>query len=119
MPNRLNRQREDLDFRILTLIERKPELSQRDLARETGASLGTINHCLKTLLCNGLIKLADLQAGQRKLGHSYSLTLAGATQRRKLILGYLERKRTQYEAIKAELEQLQAERTASTDRAVR
>ena len=119
MMKRLERQREDLQFRILTLIERHPQMSQRDLAREIGVSLGSVNHCLRILLANGLIKLAELQAAQHKLCHSCSLTLAGIAQRRQLRPGYVERRRAQFEAIKAELEQLQDDRTASTDRAVR
>ncbi len=95
-------------FRILALVERNPEISQRDLARELGVSLGSVNYCIKALLEKGLIKLENFRASKRKLGYVYCLTPEGIAHRRDLASGFLERKRAEYEAIKAELEQLSA-----------
>ena len=36
-------------FEILRKIEKLPEASQRDLAKELGFSLGKLNYCLKAL----------------------------------------------------------------------
>ena len=39
----------DLHFKLLKTIESKPSISQRELAKELGVSLGSINYCLKAL----------------------------------------------------------------------
>ena len=36
-------------FEILRKIKKKPESSQRELAKELGFSLGKLNYCLKEL----------------------------------------------------------------------
>ena len=36
-------------FKILRKISKKPESSQRELAKELGFSLGKLNYCLKEL----------------------------------------------------------------------
>ena len=37
------------DLNILRKIQNNPEVSQRELAKELGFSLGKINYCLKAL----------------------------------------------------------------------
>lgn len=106
--SRISQQRDDVRFRILALVERNPEISQRDLARELGVSLGSVNYCIKALLDKGLIKLENFRASKHKLGYVYCLTPEGIAQRRDLASSFVERKRAEYEAIKAELEQLSA-----------
>ena len=41
---------EDTHLRLLRLIEARPDLSQRDLPRGLGISLGKINYCLEALV---------------------------------------------------------------------
>lgn len=40
---------EDVQFRVLSLLESHPFLSQRKIAKELELSLGGINYCLKVL----------------------------------------------------------------------
>ncbi len=44
-------------YKILKLVEVNPEISQRQLARELGISLGKTNYCLKALVEKGLVKV--------------------------------------------------------------
>ena len=47
------------NFEILRKIQKKPESSQRALAKELGFSLGKLNYCLKELKKKGLVKLKN------------------------------------------------------------
>ncbi len=102
-------QREDNHFRVLRLIERRPEASQREIAEELGVSLGAVNYCLKALLAKGHVKLANFRASKNKLGYVYVLTPEGIAHRASLAVRFIERKKAEYDAIRAELEQLRDE----------
>lgn len=103
------RQREDVHFRVLRLIEKSPEASQREIAEELGVSLGAVNYCVKALLDKGHVKLANFKASKNKLGYVYVLTPEGIAHRAGLAARFIERKLAEYDAIRAELEQLQAD----------
>lgn len=107
--DRISQQREDLQFKVLRLLERRPDLSQREIAQEVGVSLGAVNFCVKALIEKGHIKLANFKASKNKIGYVYVLTPSGITHRAKLAVRFIERKVTQYEAMRTELDQLRAE----------
>jgi len=44
---------EEIHFRVLRLLEARPELTQRQLAQELGISLGKANYCVKAMLEKG------------------------------------------------------------------
>ncbi len=41
---------DEAQLRLLRLLERNPQASQRDLAAELGISLGKTNYCLRALV---------------------------------------------------------------------
>jgi predicted transcriptional regulator len=43
-------------YKLLKLLHENPELSQRDLARHMGISLGKVNYCLQSLIKVGAVK---------------------------------------------------------------
>ncbi len=47
----------ELQFRVLRLLESNPRLSQRELPKSLGASLGGMNYCLNALTAKGSIKI--------------------------------------------------------------
>ena len=49
----------DVHFRVLNLLEEEPELTQRELAKKLGISLGGVNYCLKALIDIGHIKAGN------------------------------------------------------------
>ena len=51
----------DTLFRVLDLIEGNSKITQRELAKKTGVSLGSVNYCLKGLLKKGYIKINNLK----------------------------------------------------------
>ena len=66
-------------LQILRLLEANPELSQRDIARELGISLGKANYCLKALIEKGWIKAGNFSRNPNKLAYVYLLTPQGTT----------------------------------------
>ena len=99
-----------IHYRVLRLLEQRPDLTQRQLAEELGVSVGHTNYLIKALLAKGYVKLAHFQRGEQKLKKlAYLLTPEGLHQRLSLTRAYLERKTREYEALHAELASLRAE----------
>jgi EPS-associated MarR family transcriptional regulator len=96
-------------FRILKLLAEEPDLTQRELAVRLGVSLGKSNYLLKALMEKGLIKLGNFQRSESKLRYVYLLTPAGIRERIRLASAYLARKEEEYDALKAEIEELKGE----------
>ena len=57
-------------FKVLRKIQKKPESSQRELAKELGFSLGKLNYCLKALQEKGLIKIKSFKKNPKKINNS-------------------------------------------------
>lgn len=107
---------EDARFRVLRLIERRPNLSQREIANELGVSLGAVNYCLNALIEKGLVKVNNFRASDNKLRYAYLLTPRGVSERARLTGRFLQRKLREYEMLKSEIESLQSEARASERR---
>jgi EPS-associated MarR family transcriptional regulator len=97
---------ESTRYRLLKLIESNPELSQRQLALELGISLGKVNYCLSALIEKGLLKANNFRNSQNKLAYMYLLTPAGVEEKARVTVHYLKWKMHEYEALKAEIEEL-------------
>jgi len=93
-------------YRILRLIERKPAISQREIARELGISLGKANFCLQALIEKGTIKANTFLNSRNKRAYIYVLTPRGIEERARITVRFLKRKMTEYEAIREEIAEL-------------
>ncbi len=93
-------------YKILKLIEAKPEISQRELAKMLGVSLGKANFCLNALIEKGLLKATNFRNSQNKLAYMYLLTPSGVEEKSKITLRFLKSKMQEYELLKQELEVL-------------
>lgn len=100
---------EDIHLRLLRLIEARPDLSQRGLARELGTSLGKVNYCLKALVGKGLVKVRNFRNSRNKLAYVYLLTPRGIDSKATIAVQFLKRKIAEYETLKIEIKQLQRE----------
>ena len=105
---------EDLQFRLLRLLEAHPDYSQRAIAQDLGISLGGVNYCLKALIGKGLVKVENFTASRHKLGYLHVLTPSGIAARAALTQRFLQRKLTEYAVISAEIEALQREAGRTT-----
>ena|SRR6056297_1699413 len=101
--------REDGEFRILRLLHNNPEMSQRELAKAVGISNGNTHYVLNALIDKGLIKLGKFTAADDKRRHAYVLTSKGLAEKARLTHAFLARKMEEYEALRAEIEDIRAE----------
>jgi EPS-associated MarR family transcriptional regulator len=102
---------EERQFETLRLLEKNPDLTQRELAEALGVSLGAVNYCLKALVKKGWVKLENFQKNPKKLSYLYLLTPTGVAAKSTLTAIFLKRKRKEYEALKIEIERLKNEVT--------
>ena len=100
---------QEAHFRVLRLLEGNPQMNQRDLAAAAGVSLGKTNYCINALLEKGLIKVQNFKSNKRKLAYAYLLTPAGIAEKASLTQRFLKRKMEEYDALRAEIEQLKQE----------
>lgn len=94
---------------VLRILELNPGISQRQLSRELGVSLGKTHYLLRALLDKGLVKAENFRRHGNKLAYLYLLTPHGIVEKMRLTHAYLARKEREYEAIKGEIEQLRRE----------
>jgi EPS-associated MarR family transcriptional regulator len=104
---KLKQLQEDTHFRVLALLEKTPDISQRELAKQLGVSLGGVNYSLRALVDRGMVKAQNFSKSERKLAYAYVLTPQGLAEKTKLTARFLKRKMEEYEALKAEIESLQ------------
>lgn len=98
----------DVHFKVLHLLEAKPQLTQRELSKELGISLGAVNFCLKALIEIGHIKTKNFNQHPRKLAYMYLLTPQGLAEKICLTSGFLKRKMDEYHALKKEIQSLKS-----------
>ena len=91
-------------FEVLRKIEKLPEASQRDLAKELGFSLGKLNYCLKALQKKGLVKIENFKKNPKKINYFYILTPVGISERTRLTINFMKKKMKEYDELKKELE---------------
>jgi EPS-associated MarR family transcriptional regulator len=100
-----------IHYKVLRLLKQYPDLSQRDMAQRLGISNGSVHYCLSALMEKGLVKLGNFVSSKHKLGYGYLLTPQGIAQKAAMASRFLERKMTEYEALKAEIATLQLDAT--------
>ena len=93
-------------YKILKLVETKPEISQRELAAELGISLGKANFCLKALIDRGLLKASNFRNSKNKLAYMYLLTPSGIEEKASITVRFLKYKMEEFEALQLEIEEL-------------
>ncbi len=101
--------REAAHYRVLRLIEEQPEISQRELARVLGVSLGKTHYLLKALLDKGLVKANNFRRSDNKLAYAYLLTPSGIAAKLELTRAFLRLKEAEYQAALGEIERLRRE----------
>jgi EPS-associated MarR family transcriptional regulator len=98
-----------MHYKLLRLLETHPGMSQRDAARALGISLGKVNYCVRALVRKGWIKAARFKNSHNKAAYMYLLTPHGIEEKARLTVQFLQIKLREYEALRAEIEQIRAE----------
>ena len=100
---------EETRYKVMRLLEAHPEMSQRDVARELGISLGKVNYCLQALMQRGLVKATNFKNSHNKAAYMYLLTPHGIEEKARLAVRFLKIKIAEYERLSAEIEQMRGE----------
>ena len=108
MDNQSNRNKDD-DMHLLRYLEKKQEVSQREIAQHLGISLGKVNFILNALVSKGIIKAKNFKNNKNKRAYAYFLTPEGIKEKAKMTLGFFKRKNDEYDNLKIELRLLEKE----------
>ena len=96
----------DLEYQVLEIIEDNPNLTQRQIAKKLGLSLGKTNYLIRALFDKGWVKLRNFRKSNNKIGYLYLLTPSGVTNKTKLTEQFLRRKSQEYARLKEEIKVL-------------
>ena len=100
---------DEAQYRLLRLLDSSPRLTQRELAREMGVSLGKVNYCVNALIEKGWVKARNFRNSNNKLAYAYLLTPRGIEQKAAITVQFLHRKVAEYESLKKEIARLRRE----------
>ena len=109
MTSKRTKLQEDTHFRVLRVLQKNPEMSQRELAAAVGVSVGGIHYVLNALIEKGLVKLGNFTVEEDKRRYAYVLTPKGISEKAEITRRFLARKKREYEELKAEVEALTEE----------
>ncbi len=100
---------QDTNLKLLRYLEDHPQVTQRELAEHLGISLGKANYCMRALIEKGLVKARNFKNNENKRSYLYILTPKGMEAKARITVNFLQRKMREYESLKVEIEDLQAE----------
>ena len=96
-------------MKVMRLISQNPEMSTRQVADEVGISNGSAYYVLTALVAKGFVKLGNFKKSPRKGQYAYLLTPKGVREKSLLTHSFIELKREEFEALKAEITALEEE----------
>jgi len=99
----------DTEYIILKILKDNPRMTQRQLSKELGLSLGKTNYVLRSLMDKGLMKFTNFKRSDNKVGYLYLLTPEGIEKKSILAQNFLKRKSNEYNRLKKEIEILKSE----------
>jgi len=84
-------------------------MSQRQIARELGLSLGKTNYCIRAVIAKGWVKARNFRNSNNKAAYLYQLTPSGIAAKGKITRRFLDRKLEEYERLEEEIRRLRTE----------
>ncbi len=96
-------------LQAMRLLAHRPDLTQRELSREMGLSLGKTHYVLRALLDKGFLKIQNFRRSDSKLAYAYLLTPNGAAEKVRLTRAFLDRKEAEFERLQATIALLRQE----------
>lgn len=93
-------------YGLLKTLENNPGLSQRNLAKQLGVSLGKVNFCLNALVDKGCLKVGNFRNSDNKRAYLYLLTPYGVEQKARMTVEFLQIKMQEYGRLHAEIVEL-------------
>ena len=102
----MNARDQEIRYRLLKILSQQSNLSQRDMAKQMGISLGKVNYCVSDLAKRGLIDITRFKSAKDKIPYTYVLTPRGIKEKAKLTASFLKRKMAEYEEMRVLIAQL-------------
>ena len=96
-------------YRTLKLLQKQPELTQRQIAENLGVSLGKGHYVVKALVDVGCLKIEHFQKSDNKIGSMYVLTRKGLREKARLAKRFLKYKQDEYKRLQKEIRSLKGE----------
>src|SRR3989337_3193048 len=93
-------------LKLLKELSKDNKLSQRELSRKLGLSLGSVNYVVSNLVDAGFIRAKRFKNSKNKIAYMYILTPSGIKSKMQLSRDFLKRKLDEYEMLKMEIEEL-------------
>jgi len=100
---------DELRYKLLKALEQDPNLSQREMAKVLGVSLGKANFCINALVEVGWVKAKNFKNSTNKLRYAYVLTPKGIDEKSAVTKRFLQRKIAEYEDLQQEIHQIKAD----------
>jgi EPS-associated MarR family transcriptional regulator len=100
---------QEIHLKVLRHLEGHPDVTQRELARHLGVSLGKVNYCLKALIERGWVKANNFKNSNNKAAYAYLLTPRGIEQKAQITINFLKHKMHEYEHLRQEIAELEQE----------
>ena len=97
---------QEIRYKLLKLLTAESNLSQREMAKRMGISLGKTNYVLTELANKGIIKIKRFKSAVNKIPYTYMLTPEGLEEKAKITLSFLKIKLAEYEEIKRQIEEI-------------
>ncbi len=100
---------DEVRYSLLRLLESNPTMSQREVARHLGMSLGKVNFCLQALVQKGMLKATNFKNSRRKSAYMYFLTPRGIEEKTQVTARFLQKKVREYEELRADIARIREE----------
>jgi len=101
--------RQEAQLRVLRHVAEHPDVSTRQIADAVGISNGAAFYVLRALIDKGLVKSENFARAERKSQYLYLLTPEGLAEKMRLTEKFIQIKRMEYCALRAEVEALEDE----------
>ena len=109
MASRRQQRQQETHFRVMRLLDEDPMITTREIASKVGISNGAAYYCVTALIEKGFVKLKNFTKSEVKANYLYELTPRGIRAKAVLTAQFLERKKEEYNDLKAEIERLENE----------
>ena len=97
---------EEIRFKLLMLLKDEPQLTQREMNRRMGFSLGKVNYCVTSLTRKGMIRVERSKNSPKKKAYLYQITPEGINEYQRLAFSYLKCKLEELDQIRDEIKRV-------------
>ena len=105
----MNTYEQGIRYRLLKILSEDSSLTQREMSRRMGISLGKLNYCLTELAKKGFVKIHRFKDSSNRTKYMYLLTPRGMEEKTRVAMNFLKSKVKEYEEIKRQIKELSVE----------